>query len=45
MTPAKAANIRADIIEGRRLSKREQKALEQTRKEADADRYTIDKLW
>ncbi len=45
MTPARAANIRSDIIEGRRLSKKKQKALEQAQKIAEAGKYTIEKLW
>jgi len=45
MTPAKAANIRANIIEGRRLPKKEQKMLDQEKKQAEAGKYTIEKLW
>ena len=45
MSPAKAVNIRADIIEGRKPSKREQKALKEVQKKADAGKYTINKLW
>jgi len=45
MTPAKAANVRADIIEGRRLPKKEQKLLDQAKKRAEAGKYTIEKLW
>ncbi len=45
MTPARAANVRADIIEGRRLPKKEQKMLDQATKRAEAGKYTIEKLW
>lgn len=45
MTPAKAANIRSGLIEGKRLCRKEKKALEQTRKEAEAGKWTIQKLW
>jgi integrase len=45
MTPARASNIRAEIIEGRRLSKKEQKSLKQAQKIAEAGKYTIEKLW
>ena len=45
MTPARAANIRSDIIEGRRLPKREDKFLKQEQRQKEADKYTIEKLW
>jgi integrase len=45
MTPARAANVRADIIEGRRLPKKEQRILDQAKKRAEAGKYTIAKLW
>lgn len=45
MTPARAANVRADIIEGRRLPKKEQKILDKEKKRAEADKYTIERLW
>ena len=45
MTPARAANIRADIIEGRRLPKREKKVVDEAVRNAEKDRYTVDKLW
>lgn len=45
MTPARAARIRSDIIEGRRLPKKEQKALKEAEKAAERKRYTIDRLW
>ncbi|MGA3117988.1 MAG: site-specific integrase [Syntrophobacteraceae bacterium] len=49
MTPSRAAGIRAERVEGRRLSRKEikdqQKAQEQAEKDAEANRWTIDKLW
>jgi len=45
MTPARAANVRAEIIEGRKLPKKEQKVLDQAKKMAEAGKYTIEKLW
>lgn len=45
MTPAKAANIRGDIIEGRRLPKVKQKEIDEAIRKAKEGRYTIDRLW
>ena len=45
MTPSKASNIRADIIEGRKLTRKEQKKLREKQKKEKANRYTIDSLW
>lgn len=49
MTPARAAGIRAERIEGKRLSRKEirdqRDAQEQAEKDADANRWTIDRLW
>jgi integrase len=45
MTPAKAARIRADRIEGKRLSRKEIKAQKEALKQADAARWTIERLW
>ena len=49
MTPARAAEIRAERIEGKRLSRKEIKdqrdAQKQADKEAEANRWTIDRLW
>ena len=39
MTPAKAARIRADLIEGRRMTAKERRALE------NAQKWTFDNLW
>ena len=42
MTPSKAVRVRADIIEGRRLPKTEQRAVDQAK---ERDKYTINRLW
>jgi integrase len=45
MTPAKAANIRNDLIEGRGQTRKEKRE-DKKRKEAEDDkRYPIDRLW
>lgn len=45
MTPAKAARIRADRIEGRRQSRQEIRQAQVEAKEAQANRWTFDRLW
>lgn len=45
MTPAKAARIRANRIEGRDLPNTERREAEEAAKLADDKRWTIDKLW
>ncbi len=45
MTPAKAARIRSERIEGRRLSRREIREKRQAEKAAKAERWTIARLW
>ncbi len=45
MTPAKASGLRAQRIEGKALSNDEHRALEQAKKETDAGKYTIERLW
>lgn len=45
MSPSRASRIRADIIEGRRLPKKQQKAEEIAKKEAEKGKYTIARLW
>jgi len=45
MTPAKAARIRSERIEGKRLSIREIRLQSAAKKKAKEDKYTIDKLW
>ncbi len=41
MTPARAAGIRADLIEGRRLTRKEERVAD----EAKSEVWTIDNLW
>ena len=45
MTPARASLIRSELIEGKRLSRKEKRKQEHTRKEAEAGKWTIQKLW
>ena len=45
MTEARAAGIRSERIEGKRLSRKEIRELEEARKKAEAGRWTIDRLW
>lgn len=45
MTPARAAQKRADKIKGRVLSNKNQREAEEAAKQAEAERYTISKLW
>lgn len=45
MTPAKAARIRSERIEGRRLSRREIREQQAAIKAAEAGRWTISRLW
>jgi len=45
MTPARAAGIRSQRIEGKRLSKKEIKAIEEAQERAQEDKWTIDRLW
>lgn len=45
MTPARAAGIRAERIEGKRLSRKEIREQEEAKKQAEADKWTIDRLW
>jgi integrase len=45
MTPAKASGIRAERIEGKRASRKEQRQAVLAAKEVDAARCTIEKLW
>jgi len=45
MTEARANRIRAERIEGKRLSRREVRWQEQARVQAEHNRYTIDRLW
>ena len=45
MTPARATGIRAERIEGKRLSRKEIRQKKEAQKKAEADKYTIKKLW
>ena len=45
LTPAKAARIRADRIEGRRASRKEKREAERAAKLAEAGKWTLEKLW
>ncbi len=45
MTPARAAVLRSDFIEGRRLTAREEREKRIIEKEADQNRPTISNLW
>ncbi|MBN1932310.1 MAG: site-specific integrase [Desulfobacterales bacterium] len=45
MTPAKANSIRAERIEGKRKSKKQIREQEKARKEAEAGKWTIGRLW
>jgi integrase len=45
MTPARAARIRAERIEGKRLSRKEVREQREAAKKAEAARWTIDRIW
>lgn len=45
MTPARAARIRALKIEGRKISNAEKRAVEQAKKKAEENRWTIACIW
>ena len=45
MTEARAAGIRAERIEGKRLSRKEIRQQEEARKKAESGKWTIDRLW
>lgn len=45
MTPARAAGIRAQRIDGEQQTNQEKREFEQAKKNAEAGRYTIYKLW
>ncbi len=45
MTPAKAARIRSELIEGKRLSRKEKRAREEAQKQVKANKWTVDRLW
>ncbi|MBW1930961.1 MAG: site-specific integrase [Deltaproteobacteria bacterium] len=45
MTPARAARLRAERMEGKDLSNRARRELERKRKAEEANKWTIDRLW
>lgn len=45
MTSARAAHIRAERIEGKRMSRKGIREAEKAKKQAEADKWTIDRLW
>ncbi|MHB9075699.1 MAG: tyrosine-type recombinase/integrase [Desulfobaccales bacterium] len=45
MTAARASRIRADRIEGKRLSRKEIRTRQEAQKQAEAERWTINRLW
>jgi integrase len=45
MTPARAAGIRAELIEGKRLTRKEKRVQEQALKDAESQKWTIDRLF
>jgi len=45
MTPAKASLIRADIIEGRRATRKEQKNFDEAQRIKEDNKFTIDRIW
>jgi integrase len=45
MTPARAARIRAERIEGKRLSRKEVRERKEVEAEAEKNRWTFDRLW
>ncbi len=45
MTPARAAHIRAELIEGKRKSRKEIRVQKEALKKAEANKWTVGKLW
>jgi len=45
MTPARAVGIRADLIEGKRLTRKEKRDQEKAEKELKAKKWTVDRLF
>ena len=45
MTPAKSATIRAQRIEGKQLSNKEKREAIETKKKAEINKWTVDRLW
>jgi hypothetical protein len=45
MTAARASGIRADLIEGKRLTRKAKRAKEQAKRDAESKKWTIDRLF
>ncbi|MFA7013640.1 MAG: site-specific integrase, partial [Desulfobacterales bacterium] len=45
VTASYASRVRSDLIEGRRLTRKQVRVQEKAAKEADEGRWTVDKLW
>jgi integrase len=45
MTPARAAKIRGELIEGKRLTRKEARKRQEAEKQAGAARWTFNRLW
>jgi integrase len=45
MTPAKANNIRSELIEGKRLTRKEQRLKEENERKAHENSWTLNRLW
>ena len=45
MTPSRAAGLRSERIEGKQLSNKEKREIEKAEKSANANRWTVDRLW
>jgi len=45
MTPARAAGIRSELIEGKRFTRKEKREAEKAQKDAEVKKWTIDRLW
>jgi len=45
MTPARAAGIRSNKIEGKQLTNKEKRELEKAQKEAETKKWTVSRLW
>lgn len=45
MSPARAAGIRAELIEGKRLTRKEFRKQQEAQKKAESNKWTIKRLW
>ena len=45
MTPAKASNLRSLRIEGNQLSNQEKRSIEEAKRRAEENRWTVSRLW